>query len=106
MSLEKMADIVDQARESQYLLREAEEAAWIAEHRAKAHVILALLRQHLPVQILLQVEGYLSTSYGSKCVCDLLESEPQRRKLLAERPDATDEEIDKLLGIGQGDLPF
>lgn len=63
-------------------------------------MILGLLRRHLPAQVLKEAEELLSTGYGCKCVCDLLEREQNRRTLLEERPEAENEEIESFLDTG------
>jgi ABC-type dipeptide/oligopeptide/nickel transport system ATPase component len=74
MSLEEMAEIVDQAREAAFLDQEYRQREWAEEQRAKAPEILDLLRRHLPTETQQEVEGYLSSPYGSDCLCELLQS--------------------------------
>ena len=74
MSLEQMAEIVDQARESAFLDQEYRQRARAEDLRAKSPAILDLLRRHLPTETQQEVEGYLSIPYGSDCLCELLQS--------------------------------
>jgi hypothetical protein len=89
-----------QRAEIEHYYQQASQRRWRAEQRAKASVILGLLRQHLPAQVLKEAEELLSTGYGCECVCDLLDREQKRRTLLEERPEAENEEIESFLDTG------
>ena len=86
--------------EIEFYYQQEDQRKWEAEQRVQAQVILGLLRQHLPAQVLKEAEELLSTGYGCKCVCDLLEREQNRRTLLEERPEAENEEIESFLDTG------
>jgi hypothetical protein len=100
MTFQEMAQIVEEEREIAFLEREAEDRKWRAEQRAKAQVLISVLRRHLPAAILTEFEELFSTNYGSDCVYALLERDRKRLALLKERPEADKEEIDNFLDTG------
>ena len=67
MSFEDMAAFVDQVREVTFYHAE-ERKAWSERQRARAPLVLGLLRQHLPADALREVAGFLSTYYGCECL--------------------------------------
>ena len=64
MSFEEMEKIVDDARFLDFLDAQDEQKAWGERQRARAAVVLGLLRRHLPAEALREVEDFLSSAYG------------------------------------------
>ena len=84
----------------EFYYRQAEEREWKIEQRAKAQVVIGLLRRHLPAEVLKESEELLSTKYGCDCIHDLLERERKKQALLEEQPEAESEEIENFLDTG------
>ena len=58
----------DDARTIAFIDAKNEQVAWGERQRAQAPLVLGLLRQHLPAEVLREVEDFLSTDYGSECL--------------------------------------
>ena len=59
---------MDQAREVDFYYAEAKRKEWEELQRTRAPMVLGLPRQHLPAEVLREVEDFLSTGYGSDCL--------------------------------------
>jgi hypothetical protein len=80
--------------------RQAESEAWDAEQRARAPAILEALRTHLPAQVLSEAEDFFSNLYGCECFYDLFRRGRAKADLLADQPDANEEEVQNFLDSG------
>jgi hypothetical protein len=90
----------DQSDEVEFLYHKHEVRKWQQEQHKNAPEVLAILRQRLPTEQLQEVEELLSTSYGCKCVCDILQREREMQSLREEMPAASSEEIEHFLETG------
>lgn len=102
VTIDEMRRMVEEVDNVEFVYRQVEQRAWEREQQAKAPEVLALLRQYIPADGLREVEDFLSSGFGSACLCDELRRDHTRKALRKRvRPEHW-QEIECYLDSGVG----
>lgn len=101
MTFDEMRDLVSQANYVEFLYQQSANADREREQRNKAPEILMLLRQCIPADRRHEVEEFLGTGFGSRCLQEVMDG-----KRDPDKPRQRHSTDDEWPPRGLDDLPF
>src|SRR5262249_33319142 len=97
MTLDEMAQIVDQAREAEYLCNKLELRKWRAQQPGKAQALVEQLQRHLPADVLHELEAFMCDLWARDCLREALQRHRVTTKLRETLPAERWGEIEQLV---------